>query len=151
MVGRREHADRVEHAVPGGQAAHVQHDLDGRGELAVQRGPGQAAGRGERLHARGHLPRRVGVHGARAAVVAGVERGQQVADLGAADLADDQPVGPHPQRLPDQVAQLDPARALDVGGPGHQPDDVRMPRPQLGRVLDDDDALTRPDDGPAGR
>jgi hypothetical protein len=61
--------------------------------------------------------------------VAGVERGEQLADLCAPDFADDKPVGPHPQGLPHQVAQLDPARPLDVGGPGHQPDDVRMSRP----------------------
>jgi hypothetical protein len=107
----------------------VQHDLDGRGELAVQRRSGEAAGRGEGLHARGYLLRRVGVHGARAAVVSGVQRREQLADLRAADLADDEPVGPHPQRLPHQVAQLDATRPLDVRRPGHQPDDVRMPRP----------------------
>ena len=81
------------------------------------------------------------MHGAGAAVVAGVERGQQVAHLRAADLADDQPVGPHPQRLPDQVAQRDPAGALDVGRPGHQPDHVRVPGPQLLGVLDDQQPL----------
>ena len=107
----------------------MQHDLHSRGELAVQRRSGEAAGGGERLHPRGHLLRRVGVHGARAAVVSGVESREQVADLRAADLADDEPVGPHPQRLPDEVAQLDATRPLDVGGPGHQPDDVGMPRP----------------------
>ena len=146
VFGRGEHADRVEHALPRGQAPHVQHDLDRRGELAVQRRPGEAAGGGEGLHTGGYLLRRVGVHGARAAVVAGVERREQLADLRAADLADDQPVGPHPQGLPHEVAQLDAARPLDVGRPGHQPDDVRMPRPQLGHVLDGDDAFTRPDE-----
>ena len=146
MFGRRENTDRVEHAVTGGQAPHVQHDLDRRGELAVQCRPGEAAGGGEGLHARGHLLRRVGVQGARAAVVAGVERREQFADLRAADLADDQPVGPHPQGLPDEVTQLDAARALDVGRPGHQADDVGMTRPQLGHILDGDDAFTRPDD-----
>ena len=133
VVARRENTDRVQHAVTGGQAPHVQHDLDRRGELAVQCRPGEPAG-GRRGPPYGRdLLRRVGVHGARAAVVAGVERREQVADLSPADLADDQPVGPHPQGLPDEVAQLDAAGALDVGRPRHQPDDVGMPRPQLGR------------------
>ena len=34
-----------------------------------------------------------------AALVSGVEGGEQVDHLGAADLSDDQPVGPHPQGL----------------------------------------------------
>ena len=101
----------------GGQATHVQHDLDCCGELAVQCRAREPACRREGLHASGHLLRRVGVHGACAAVVAGVQRGEQLADLGAADLPDDQSIGPHPQRLPNEVAKLDAARALDVGRP----------------------------------
>ena len=82
---------------------------------------------------------------ARAAVVTGVERGQQVAHLTAAHLADDQPVGAHPQGLADEVAQRDPAGALDVGRPGDQPHDVRVARPQLLGVLDADHPLPRID------
>ena len=129
----------------------MQHDLDRGGELAVQRRAGEPAGRGERLHAGRDLLRRVGVHGARAAVVAGVQRGEQLAYLGAADLADDQSVGSHPQGLPDEVAQLDPARTLDVGRPRHQPDDVGMTWAQLGHVLDGDDAFAAARRRPAAR
>jgi hypothetical protein len=103
----------------------------------VQRGPRQAADGGQGLHPSWELGRRVGVHGAGAAVVPGVERGQQVAHLGAADLPDDQPVRAHPQRLPDQVAHGDPTGALDVDRSGHQPDHVRVPGPQLLGVLHD--------------
>ena len=65
----------------------------------------EPGGQGERLDPGRHVGRGVGVQGAAAALVAGVERGEQVDDLGAADLADDQPVGPHPQRLPHQRPQ----------------------------------------------
>ena len=85
------------------------------------------------------------MQGAAPAVVAGVERGQEVDHLGAADLADDQPVGSHPQRLADQRAQLDRARALDVGRPALEPDDVRVVGTQLGGVLDEDQPLGRVD------
>ena len=61
--------------------------------------------------------------------------------LGAADLADDDPVGPHAQRVAHQVALGDLALALDVRRPGLQPDDVRLLQLQLGGVLDGDDPL----------
>ena len=51
---------------------------------------------------------RVGVHGRQRAVVAGVHRLQHVERLGAADLADDDPVGPHAQRVAHQVADRRP-------------------------------------------
>ena len=43
-----------------------------------------------------------------------VERDQQVERLGLAHLADDEPIGPHPQRLLDQPAQRDLAGALEA-------------------------------------
>ena len=79
--------------------------------------------------------------GAHAAVVAGVHRLQHVEGLGAAALAEDDAVGPHAQRVADQVALGDLAAALQVGRPGLQPDDMRLLQLQLGRVLDRDDAL----------
>ena len=78
---------------------------------------------------------------AAAALVAGVERREQLDHLAAADLADHQPVGTHPQRLPDQGAQIDRPGALDVGRPPLQPHHVRVVGAQLGGVLDDHDAL----------
>ena len=41
-----------------------------------------------------------------------------------ADLADDDPVGPHPQRVADQVADGDLAPALEVGRTGLEPEHV---------------------------
>ena len=64
------------------------------------------------------------MQGCGAALVPGVERDQQVDHLGAAELADDEPVGAHAQRLPDELAQPDRAGSLDVRGPGDQPDHV---------------------------
>ena len=55
------------------------------------------------------------MHGAGAAVVAGVQRGEQIDHLRAANLADDYPVGPHPQRLPDEIADGHLADAFHVG------------------------------------
>ena len=71
-----------------------------------------------------------------AAVVAGVHRLEHVERLGAAALADDDPVGPHSQGVLDQVAGRDLALPLDVRRPGLHPDDVRLLEPQLGGVLD---------------
>ena len=57
---------------------------------------------------------RVGVQRRQRAVVAGVHRLEHVERLGAADLADDDAVGPHAQRVAHQVADRDLALALDV-------------------------------------
>ena len=87
----------------------------------------------------GTSARPVGVHRPGAAVVSGVECGQHLAHLRATDLADDQPVGPHPQRLPHEVHHRHAADALDVGHPPLEPHDVGVRRRQLAHVLDDDD------------
>ena len=52
----------------------------------------ESAEGGQRLEPGRHVGRRIGVYRAAAALVAGVHRGQQVADLGAANLPDDEPV-----------------------------------------------------------
>ena len=61
----------------------------------------------------------------------------------AAHLADDQPVGAHPQRLAHQRADGDLTRALEVGRPRLEPHAVRMVGPQLVGVLDEHDPLGR--------
>src|SRR5205085_2820979 len=82
-----------------------------------------------------------GADGAERAVVAGREGGEHVQRLGPADLADDDPVGPHAERVADEPADRHLAAALEVGWASFQPDDVRLAQPQLGRVLDRHDAL----------
>ena len=69
------------------------------------------------------------------AVVTGVQGGEQIGHLGAAHLADHDPVGAHPERLPDQVAQGHLPDALDVRWTGEQPHHVRVRGRELGRVL----------------
>ena len=61
--------------------------------------------------------------------MAGVERLEEVERLRAAHLADDEPVGPHPQRRPDEVPHREGARALGVGRTRLEPDDVRLREP----------------------
>ena len=97
------------------------------------------------------VARRVGVQRRQRAVVAGVHRLEHVERLAAADLADDDAVGPHAQRVAHQVAGRDLALALDVGRPALEPDDVPLLQPQLGRVLDGDDALGRRGSSPTAR
>lgn len=71
--------DLGQHAAPTGLAPHVQHQLHTRGQLTVQALPGQSAERGQALQPSGRLGRRIGVQRARAAVVAGVQGGQELA------------------------------------------------------------------------
>ena len=139
---RRGHRDLAQRR--GGRRARAA-DVDDRvergGQLAVGGRPAPPGRQRERLDPGGDVDRGVGVEGAAAALVAGVERRQQVGHRGVAHLADDQPVGPHPQRLPHQVRTVDLTGALDVGRPRLQPDDVRdgrvaarwRPRPATSR------------------
>ena len=75
------------------------------------------------------------------AVVAGVHRLEHVERLAATHLADDDPVGPHAQRVADQVADADLALALDVRRTALEADDVTLVELELGGVLDRDDAF----------
>ncbi len=77
--------------------------------------------------------------------VTGVQGGEQVDHLGAAHLADDDPVRTHAQRLADQVLQGDHSCALDVRWTGLRSHHVRMPGGELARVLDDHQPLARID------
>jgi len=54
-------------------------------------------------------------------LMAGIELPQRG---GVADLADDDPVRAHPQRVPHQVADRDLAASLQVGRPRFDPDDM---------------------------
>ncbi len=89
---------------------------------------------------------RVGVHGGQRAVVAGVHRLEHVQRGAVADLADDDAVGPHPQRVADEVADRDLAAPLDVRRPRLQPQHVVLVQLQLGGVLDRDDPLVGRDE-----
>ncbi len=84
-------------------------------DLGVQRFPGYPAEQAERLQPGRYVGGGVRVQSGGAALVTGIERTQQVDHLGAPALPDDQPVRPHPQRLPDQLAQPDRAGTLHIG------------------------------------
>ena len=73
--------------------------------------------------------------------MAGVHGLEHVERLGAADLADDDPVGPHAQGVADELADADLALALDVRRARLERDHVLLLELQLGRVLDRDDPL----------
>ena len=64
----------------------------------------------------------------------------------AADLAHHNPVRPHAQRVPDQVADGDLALALDVRRAAFQPDHVLLLELELHGVLDGYDPLVRRDE-----
>src|SRR5215213_7318265 len=73
--------------------------------------------------------------------MARVHRLEHVQGLCAADLADDDPVGPHAQRVADERPDRDLALSLDVLRPGFEPQHVPLVEAQLGGVLDRDDAV----------
>ena len=100
----------------------------------------------ERLHAAQRLFGRPGVDGRQRPVVAAGHRAEHVQRLGAADLADDDPVGPHPQRVAHEAADRHLAAALQRRGPRLQPHDVGVAQAQLGGVLDGDDPLAVADE-----
>ena len=99
------------------------------------------AHRDHRFDARERLARAVGVQRAHRAVMAGIHGLQQVEGFRSAHLADDDPLGPHAQAVPHQVAHGDLAFALEIRRPRFEPDGVRLLQLQLGGVLAGDDAL----------
>ncbi len=125
---------------------HEMHDYRERGrQLAVQSHPIETGRCAQRLQSGGDMLGGIGVDGAAPAFVPGVQRGQQFGDFSAPHLSDHQPVGPHAQCLPHQIAQSHPARSLLIGGTGFQADHMRMVRPQFGGVLGENDPLVHPD------
>ena len=126
------------------QTLRVDDQVEGARDLVADRLQRQVeAGRQhQRLGTGQGVARAVGVDRRQRAVVAGVHRLQHVHGLGAAALADDDPVGPHAQRVADQVADgdLTPCPRCWAGGTSSA-DDVLLVQLQLGRVLDGDDPL----------
>lgn len=114
-------------------------NVEGGGDLGVQRASGQSTQGTQGLQPRRNISRGVGVNGAAAALMAGVQRCEEVCQLSSADLADHQAIGPHSQGVPDQVGQGDRPDPLRVGWPSLQPNDVRMLRAQFAGVLDQND------------
>ena len=73
--------------------------------------------------------------------MARVHRLQHVERFLAADLADDDAIGPHTQRVDQQLPLPDRAFAFDVRRARFEAHHVRLAQLKLGRVLDRDDAV----------
>src|SRR3546814_10280783 len=76
-----------------------------------------------------------------AAGMPGVPCLEHVERLAAAHLADDDPIGPEPQRRAHQVRHRDGADPVGADGTRAQRDDVRRGALELARVLDQDHPL----------
>ena len=105
-----------------------------------------ARGHDEGLEAGERVARVVRVDRRQRALVARVHRLEHVQGLGAADLADDDPVGAHAQGVPDELADADLALSFDVRRPRLERDHVLLLELELGRILDRDDALVTGDE-----
>ncbi len=149
---RDEDGDLGEAAGAVGAAAELDDDVDGGVDLVAERLEGDLhLGHGaERLEPHQGVLGAVGVDGGERAVVAGGHGLEHVEGLAAADLADDDPVGAHPQGVADEVADGDVALALDVGGAGFQAYHVGLLELEFGGVLDGDDALVAGDEAGEG-
>ena len=73
--------------------------------------------------------------------MAGVHSLQHVESFAATDFANDNPVGPHAQRVFDEIALGNLAPALNIGRPRFKPGYVHLLELELGGILDGDDAL----------
>ena len=73
--------------------------------------------------------------------MARVHRLEHVKRLRAADLADDDPVGAHPQRVAHELPDRYLALALDVLGTRLEPKHVALVQLELSRILDRDDPI----------
>lgn len=112
-------------------------DVDGAVDLVVDRGERDLdLGHGaEGLEPHQRVLGAVGVDGGERSVVAGGHGLEHVEGLAAADLADDDAVGgAHAEGVADEVADGDPALALDVGRPALQRDDVGLLELEFGGV-----------------
>ena len=125
------------------QPAGLDDQVDGRRKLRPQGADRQLeAGHADHgLQPRQGVARGIGVNGGHRAFMAGVHGLDHVERLGAAALADDDPVGPHSQRVLDQVGRRHGPAALDIAGTRLQAHDVVLLQLQLGRVFDRDDAM----------
>src|SRR3972149_3168494 len=79
---------------------------------------------------------RGGLGGRGRAVVARIQGLDHAQALPRTTLPDDDPVGPHPEGVPDELPDRDRALALDVGRPGLEGHHVLLPGLELGGVLD---------------
>ncbi len=91
---------------------------------------------GHSFQTRNRIARAVGVHRRQRAVMTGIHGLQHIQSFLAANLADDNAVGAHPQRVDQELPLHHRALALNVRGPALQTDHVALLHLQFGRVFD---------------
>src|SRR3990172_5990346 len=128
-------------ARPVAQPRHLDHDVQGGAHLFPDRPCGKVISRHQdhRLEARQGVTRGIRVDGRYGAVVPRVHRLQHVQRLASPNLPDDDPVGPHPKGIPDEIPLRHGSLPFDIGGAGLEPHDVLLLEDQLRRILDGDD------------
>ncbi len=124
---------------------HVDDGVDRSADVPADRRRRELAATGEeQLESRERVGGRSGVERRQCAIVPGGERLEERGGLARrADLADDDPVGPHPERVRDEVSLPD-SRAV-ASRHALEVDDVRMREHELVGVLDDHEPLVRRD------
>src|SRR5262245_29784881 len=120
------------------QAALLDDEVDRRGDLFADGADREvdAGHEDHRLEPGEHVARAVGVAGRHRAVVARVHRLEHVQRLTGAALSDDDAVGPHPEGVPDELADRDRTLAFDVRRARLERHDMLLAKLELGRVLD---------------
>jgi hypothetical protein len=88
--------------------------------------PPEKSGAAPTLQPGWHIRGGIRVHGATATLMAGVQCGQQIDDLGTPHLPHHKSVGSHPEGLPDEISQGHRTCSFDVGRSGLKPNDMRM-------------------------
>ena len=141
--------DRIKHplacTLPVARPGKVDDDLQASTELAVRRGSAQTGSGAQGFDTGRNIGHRIRVQSPSSAVVTNVQRRQQVDALGAANFADDEPVGPHAQGFANERAKFDRAGTFDVRRPRLEPNDVRVLGPELGRIFDNHQPFNRVD------
>ena len=124
-------------------ARDVDHDLERGNDLLADGLVRKVVTRHEHevLESMERVPRPVGVERGERSVVPRVHGLEHVQHLVPSDLTDHDPVGPHAERVPNQLALRDRSLPLDVGGPRLQAHHVRLLELELRGILDGDDAL----------
>jgi hypothetical protein len=109
-----EHRDAADTTSAASIATQMHDCIYSSRQLTVHRVPWQTGRSAKGFKARRHMFRAVGVDGAAAAFMSGVQRGKQVHHFASANLAYDETIRSHAQRLSDQVTQINAAGAFGV-------------------------------------
>src|SRR2546429_432644 len=125
------------------QARDLDQEIEGACDLLADRAMGQLDARrhDERFESRERVAWGVRVDRRQRALMARVHRLEHVERLGASDLADDDAVGAHSQRVTHELADADLTLAFDVRRPRLGRDHVLLLELELRRVLDRHDPL----------